>query len=162
MITDGLCSDCTILGGNIMLTDEKGAIIGPKEGVYTHHFISLNIVKEGLVPPISKCGAGDTPPPGMLDVPAGQKMPFSTFIGRGEDGGLVDYLYTSAKGSIDYGYHLRKGDKIMVNADLVNYQGDKRKLFLTYEIEYVDGIRGIDASSGLLSVGGKIPSIDRE
>jgi hypothetical protein len=138
-----------------MLTNEKGEVIGPKEGVYTHHFISMNIEKEGLVPPIAKCATGDSPPPGGLNLPPGQKMPFSTFIGRGEDGGLVDYLYTSPKGAIDYGYHLRKGDKILVNADLVNYQGDQKQLFLTYEIEYVDGIRGLDASSGLLSVGGK-------
>lgn len=41
IISDGLCSNCTVLAGGTRLVFEDDTLAGPAQGVYVHHIISI-------------------------------------------------------------------------------------------------------------------------
>jgi hypothetical protein len=116
----------------------------PSTGVYIHHVISFDLSKPANLP-ITKCGPG-------------QKQRISLgaeFLAQGEDSSAqAGILFTSADGKYDSGFYLGAEDKIMNQVDLVNYNNDTRKVFVNYEIEYVEGKVGADAAATLMSVTG--------
>jgi hypothetical protein len=117
----------------------------PSTGVYIHHIISFDLSKPANLP-ITKCGVGQAP----------QRISLGAeFLAQGEDSsGQAGILFTSADGTYDSGFHLGADDKIMNQVDLVNYNKDTRKVFVNYEIEYVEGKVGADAAATLMSVTG--------
>jgi hypothetical protein len=144
LITEGLCKNCTILAGKTRLTFEDGTEAIPSTGVYIHHIISYDLSKPANLP-ITKCGAGQT-----------QRLSLGAeFLAQGEDSsGQAGILFTSADGKYDSGFYLGAGDKVMNQVDLVNYNNDTRKVFVNYDIEYMEGKVGADAAATLMSVTG--------
>jgi hypothetical protein len=63
-------------------------------------------------------------------------------------------MYGTADGGIEGGYWLTPNDGISVWADLVNLDKTPKKIYLTYDLEYLPGKVGADAQGTLLSVTG--------
>jgi hypothetical protein len=87
---------------------------------------------------------------GNLDSPTFN--PFGMlFLWGGNDGSNVRYSATDA--TIKSGYYI-KNNTFAMTADIINYNDDKKEVYVTFEIEYVPGRVGTDAASTLLSVTG--------
>jgi hypothetical protein len=67
---------------------------------------------------------------------------------------LLDNIDTTRNGSLNYGYHLSADQSLNINVDLVNYKKEAQKIFLTYDLEIVDGKVGTNSQGTLLSVTG--------
>jgi len=135
------------------LTYEDGTEATPDNGVYIHHLLSFSPIR----PTTNAIGPCDVNDPSK-DIGINkylENLPFSPFTGRGEDGAAVDMVFTSSDGKFDSGYHLGKNDYIMMQSDLVNYSNDTKKVFVTYEYEYVEGLQGASAITSMISATGK-------
>jgi hypothetical protein len=113
--------------------------------------------------PLSKCGSGAAK--GRFQIPALG----SEFLAEGgEGGGTVSDSSSTKSGSIGAygipfassnttyksGFMLGTADKILNQVDLVNYNTESKKVFINYEIEYLDGHVGSDSAAVLMSVTG--------
>ncbi|KAF2674468.1 hypothetical protein BT63DRAFT_474211 [Microthyrium microscopicum] len=147
LTSDGMCSNCTILAGKPGLLFEDGSPAGPAQGVYIHHILSHDISKKALKP-VAKCvGSTNTTQTNLLDLLGAE------LFSQGDDNSTPFY-FTSEDGAYPSGFFVGSNDSFALQADLVNYNADTRKVYVTFDIEYVDGHVGSDAVSTLLSVGG--------
>lgn len=145
IIDAGLCKNCTVLTALTGLVAADGSPIGPAQGVYSHHIISRDLSKAANLP-LEKCAPGQkSPSNGRMG---------SEFLAQGDDGLMGAVYFTSADGTFNSGYHLKDNAVVMNQVDLVNYNKETKEVYVTYEIEYVDGLVGADASSSLVSVTG--------
>lgn len=64
-----------------------------------------------------------------------------SFIGTGEDTGAGFAVFSNEAKS---GYHMRKGDEVTAWAKLVNYNKEEAKVYLTYDLEWLEGLVGDD------------------
>jgi hypothetical protein len=144
--SDSICKNCTILAARSAFAFEDGSDAGPAQGLYIHHVVSRDISKKPTLP-LSKCGRGQTgnSPLGNLG---------SEFVVHGEDGAAGTILFTSKDGKYRSGFFVGPSDNFMHQIDLVNYKPETRDIYVAYDIEYIDGHVGADASAGLLSVTG--------
>lgn len=150
VILDPICDDkCTILAGQTGLMSEDGKPLGAEQGMYIHHILSADYSKP-MTMPVLPCDSADVNKPAIPNM----IFPGSGFMGQGEDNGDSAILFTSKNGSFDSGFHATKNDKFIVQSDIVNYSNETRKVFLTFDLEYLDGIHGQDATPNLLSVTG--------
>lgn len=148
LISEGLCRNCTVLAGKTRITFEDGTEAGPPQGIYIHHVISREITKPANLP-VTKCGVGQKPQAGM------PKMGGSEFLAQGDDSQTAgSILFTSKDGKYKSGYFIGPKFILMNQMDLVNLNPESKKVYVTYEIEYVDGHVGADASATLMSVTG--------
>jgi hypothetical protein len=108
--------------------------------------VSRDISKKPTLP-LSKCGRGQT-----SNSPLGNLG--SEFVVHGEDGAAGTILFTSKDGRYNSGFFVGQNDNFMHQIDLVNYKPETRNVYVTYDVEYLDGHVGADASAGLLSVTG--------
>jgi hypothetical protein len=149
-LPEGFCNKdgpCTVLGGRVGLMFENGTVPGPAAGIYIHHLLTFNQQKK-QAKFLGTCDKGyevDQMPAGLASVGSG-------FLGTGEDTGKSQALYTTKDGKHDAGNWINKGDTFVANAQLVNYNKETQKLYLTYETEFVPGNVGGDTRSVLLSV----------
>lgn len=74
------------------------------------------------------------------------------FIGTGEDSGKRPVYYTREDGSSDSGYWVAKGDTFLADVQLVNYNKEAKKIFITYDLEFSPGEHGVNAKGMLISV----------
>lgn len=146
-----LCTNCTILAGASSLEFEDGSPADPDHGVYIHHILSADITRWGTTT-ILPC---DVPDKDVDTIAKTFKMLApSAFLGRAEDNGRDTVLFTSRDGNFNSGFHLTDKNTFLLQTDFVNYNNDTKKVFVTFDIEYVDGITGQEASTNLLSVVG--------
>jgi hypothetical protein len=93
--------------------------------------------------PFCLSGADDTEempnPMGML------------FLGGGSDASGA--TYATPDKNIQSGYHI-KNNTFAMTADIVNYNTKNTTIYVTYDLEYLPGKLGGDASSTLISVTG--------
>jgi len=138
--TNGLCHNCTVLKGRVMLLDgnNKPITVSNNSGVYIHHILTFDTTKRGGSF-LSGC-AGIT---GMLG---------SKFIGSGEDNNNVDVWYTNKRGDHKGGFHVGPSDRFSMNADLVSLNSAASRVYIGFDIEYVKGRVGSDSSETLLTV----------
>jgi len=138
---DIFCRDCTVLKGHIGLADANGTQIVPKKdsGVYIHHILTFDGTKKGGSF-ISSCmnGLGG--------------MPGAKFVGSGEDNNNVPVYYTTKDDSHSGGFHIGPSDTFWMNADLVSLNSGSSQIYLTFDMEYLPGQVGQDASETLLTV----------
>jgi hypothetical protein len=97
-----------------------------------------------------------TEPCNVLDKAAG-KMKGAKFIGSGEDNNNVEVWYTkrsagSVEGEILNGYHVGEKDVFSIQIVLVSYAPATKKIYLTMELEYLEGIVGKDTQETLLDI----------
>jgi hypothetical protein len=76
------------------------------------------------------------------NISARNPYPGAGFIGQGEDNGDSAIMFTSADGKYNSGFHVGTADKFLLNADLVNYNNVTKEVYLTFDIEYIDGVVG--------------------
>jgi hypothetical protein len=108
-----------------------------QQGMYIHHILSTDLSKEGLMP-VRMCDMETV----NTNISAKNPYPGAGFIGQGEDNGDQAILFTSADGKFNSGFHVGAEHKFMVWADLVNYNNVTKDIYITFDIEYVDGIVG--------------------
>jgi len=137
-ISEGLCKSCTVLSATIFLTYDDGSPANVENGLYIHHFISYDTTKT-LKRVIPGCEGG---------LPS----TYAPFIDRGEDSGETETIFTTPDGKYNSGFQFGKSPKILMQYDLVNLKDTARKIYVNFEIEYVDGIVGKDASHSLKTV----------
>jgi hypothetical protein len=154
MIVDGLCSNCTILAGKPGLVFEDGSEAGPSQGIYLHHIVSSDFSKKSRQP-VSKCPINAD---GSQTRRVGGKQQLNEKLGaelfaQGDDNSTPFY-FTSEDGTYKSGFFVGPQDKFTLQADLVNYNEESKVVYVTYDIEYVEGHVGADAVATLLNVAG--------
>jgi hypothetical protein len=146
---DTFCGgECTVISGKAGLEFENGTQADVSKGVYIHHILSTNNQKT-VAPFVSKCDTTDDVT--TIKRPAVAK---AGFVGVSDDNGNEPLIYGTADGSIEGGYWVSKGDSFGVWADLVNLNSEPKQLYLTYDLEYLEGHVGADSQGSLLSVSG--------
>lgn len=75
----------------------------------------------------------------------------NTFLGTGNDEAGVSY--TNVGSNLKGGFYL-KDDFMGLQVDVVNYDKTPKKIYVTFDVEYVPGKTGPDATSVLLSLTG--------
>jgi hypothetical protein len=78
----------------------------------------------------------------------------SKFVGTGDDQANIPVWYTTRDGKHGGGFFIGPKDTFMMNADLVNYNAEEKEVFITMELEYLNGQIGSDTRDTLLSVTG--------
>jgi hypothetical protein len=145
-----LCANCTVLAGQTGLEFEDGSPADPAHGVYIHHILSADISREGRLT-VLPCDFASF---NYSETPINPVMPGAAFIGQGEDNGDSAIMFTSRDGKYDSGFQVGTKDKFTFWADLVNYNEKAVDIYLTFDIEYVEGHTGVEAAPNLLSVTG--------
>jgi hypothetical protein len=139
----GVCKNCTVLAGKADLHFLNGTRATISHGVYNHHLLILDGAKNTL--PWYLC-------PGQHDLGASKAAGF-LITGVAE---ATNY-YNPPNSSIKAGYHVgEKQDSFRLNAELINYREHSVEVYVTAEMEYLDGLLDdyMDASMSLLSVTG--------
>jgi len=149
--SSSLCKNCTILAGASSLEFEDGTPADPEHGVYIHHILSADITRWGTTT-ILPCDFADSEVQKARET--FKMLAPSAFLGRAEDNGRDTVLFTSRDGTFDSGFHLGESNTFLLQTDFVNYNKETKKVYVTFDIEYVDGITGVEASTNLLSVVG--------
>ena len=114
MISEGLCSECTILAGQTGLAFEDGSRAGPDQGMYIHHILSVDLSKQAKMT-VLPCDS-DTWDPSKIPTVA---SPAAGFIGQGEDNGDQAILFTSIDGTYNSGFHVKGKDKFFVTVSFL-------------------------------------------
>jgi hypothetical protein len=154
---EGICHDCSVLGGIITLQTADGADAMDHD-VYIHHILTFDTDKE-TEPFVARCPTttgGSSSGGGLSGLLGGlsASLSFTPFLGVGEDNKNTYKLYTPGQGPPTSGYHIGEDDTFLVQSDLVNYGAGPIDVFITLDMEWVDGHIGKDAYSTLLQVQG--------
>jgi hypothetical protein len=154
VMPSGMCDDCTILAGRSGLVFEDGSVASLGQWVYIHHILTHDLSKVPKAP-VSKCVVNDDMTPTAEkggDMELGAQL-----FALGEGSGDGHFYLTSRDGKYESGFFVAKEDAFGFQADLVNYSKEEKKVYNSVEIEYVDGLVGVDAVSNLMSIIGCKP-----
>jgi len=150
---NGLCHNCTVLKGRVMLLDanNKPVTVRNGSGVYIHHILTFDTTKRG-----GSFLSGCSSVTGMLG---------SKFLGSGEDNNNVDVWYTNKRGDHLGGFQIGASDRFSINADLVSLNSAASRIYIGFDLEYLKGRVGSDSTETLLTVescgGGRINANSR-
>jgi hypothetical protein len=149
-INKGFCNDdgpCTVYAGKLGVMFEDGTPATPASGIYIHHVLTTDVSKK-TDPFLSACNA-----PTRAGFSVSSLKPGSTgFVGVGEDSGDHPILYTTSDGSLDAGYHVKKGENFEANVVLVNYNKEPKNVLITYDLEWSPGLVGANTKGMLIAV----------
>jgi len=130
-----LCGTCTVLSGQIKMTNAAGEVLTPdKGGLYVHHILTnARVSQSGFVNSLlgNAMGAG--------------------FVGAGDDNGNTPFIYTPRDGSLDSGFYVSPETGFTAQIVLVNYLDKPQQVYLNYDLEYLPGHVGKRVKSMLLS-----------
>jgi hypothetical protein len=132
--------DITVLSTNLSLVFEDGKKADISNGLYLHHLLFFNGLKQ--YPTMIGCEGLES-----------RRYPFSLFMAGSEDvGGGV---FTTSDGKLNSGYYIGPTDPIMMMGDVVNLTNDTRVVYTKTDIEYIPGkVPGVmDASIQMVNVG---------
>jgi hypothetical protein len=150
IISSGICEqDCTVIAGKSGLVFEDGTEAGPAQGIQIHHILTSDLSKSQNQA-VAYCATKSTKPSPKFNGTRFAKVIGSGFIGQGEDNGEI--LFTSKDGSYPAGFFLGAKDKFILLGDYVNLNNASKDVYVTLDLEYVDGWVGTDALSDLRSV----------
>jgi hypothetical protein len=141
----GFCSDCTVLAAKADLHFLNGTRVTISHGIYDHHVVVLDTSKMLL-------------PWYLCDGQSGYGRVFNSgfmITGVAE----IKNLFTTPDGKFKSGYYIPQNAAFMMNAELINYRKENQEVYVTTDIEYLDGKQPdyLDASMSLLSVTGCAP-----
>jgi hypothetical protein len=141
----GLCRNCTVLGVKADLHFLNGTRVTIAHGIYNHHVVILETTK--ILIPWYLC-----------DGQTGYGRVFSAGFSITGVGGLKN-LFTTPDGKFHSGYYIQENSNFMMNAELVNYRNESTVVYVTLDLEYLEGKQSgwMDASTSLLSVTGCSP-----
>ena len=140
----GFCNNCMVLAGKADLHFLNGTRATISHGVYNHHLLIMD--KDKVTLPWYLC-------------------PDQTDLGRSRYAGFMitgvaeaTNYYSAPNSTVKAGYWI--GDQLqktfILNAQLINYREHTTPVYVTTDVEYVEGRQGnyVDASMSLLSVTG--------
>lgn len=128
---------------------EDGTPADPEKGVYAHHILAIDLSRPGVITSLP-CDFDTV----NKTIPFDPMLPVAFFAVQGEDNGDLTTYYTPKDGKFDSGFHIGANDKFLINLDLVNYNVDNKQVFVTMDIEYMEGKHGLDSQPNLLNVVG--------
>jgi len=131
-------TDLTLLQSKVNIIFANGSAASVGSGVYNHHAVFVDADKKPDA--ILAC-------PGKPAVPS---VPVSLVAAVGEEGG--DYKYAESSGKFESGYYVKKNDRFLFMAELVNYTNDTRVVYTQVDMEYVDGKIGMDSFAEALNL----------
>jgi hypothetical protein len=137
-----------LISGKAGLQFENGTEADVSKGVYIHHILGTNYGKK-VDPFVSFCDAS-----GNLARIAKPPSINAGWVGVSDDNGNEPLIYGTVDGSIEGGYQVGKGDVIGVWLDIVNMDKVEKKVYLTYDLEWLPGHVGADSQGSLISVTG--------
>jgi hypothetical protein len=131
---NGLCRNCTVLKGRVMLLDANynPVTVRNNSGVYIHHILTFDTTKRG-----GGFLSGCSSVTGMMG---------SKFIGSGEDNNNVDVWYTNKRGDHLGGFQIGASDRFSMNADLVSLNSAASRIYIGFDLEYLKGRVGSDST----------------
>lgn len=138
----GVCTGCTVLSATSWLTFQNGSRASAAEGVYTHHLFTAAVGKKAY--PTLMCTNG---------AKGKGEGAVAAFMASGED--KPPFLFMD-KNDQKSGYKIGSMTPTIVIAEIVNYNPDKQSVYLTADMEFIEGaMPGMqDTSISLLSVTG--------
>lgn len=132
-------TDITILHARMTIGYPDGSVIGNANGVYNHHAFFIDLSR-GLGSKIGCQGKS-------ISIPA-----INSIMGSAADSGGINISTTTRPKT---GNFIAKGNKVLINGDLVNYNNQTKEVFMTADLQYVEGkAKGLlETSVHLLPVG---------
>ncbi|QDS76120.1 hypothetical protein FKW77_006816 [Venturia effusa] len=131
-----LCGDCTVLEGQIHLTNAADGSPVDEKVVYNHHILTNG---PRLQFPLKASGMS-------LAMAGG-------FVGAGGDNGNSPFMYYSPKQEkkMVTGYQMKPTTSFSTNVVLVNKSQKSQSIKVNYELEYIPGTVGKNVRSALVS-----------
>jgi hypothetical protein len=150
IISNGICeNDCTVIAGKTGLVFADGTEAGPSQGIQVHHILTSDLSKSQNQA-VAFCAVANPGPAKPFNGTRFAKIIGAGFLGQGEDNGEI--VFTSEDGSYPAGFFLGAKDRFALLGDFVNFNNETKEVYVTMDMEYVDGHVGKDAVSALLSV----------
>jgi hypothetical protein len=140
-LKDGYCSDCTVLAVKTDLVYEDGTRVDISNGIYLHHAVSFNLAWKEMANWLNICPFENK---AMKDVdlfsyfPKKINIPITLFGNAAVDEFQQWYASPDQKGP-EAGYYLSPEDYFMMQAEMINYTKEEKKVFLRFDYEYVPG-----------------------
>jgi hypothetical protein len=175
----GICKECMVLQANMETSDKTGSKIGITEGIYTHHFITVDLSRSQVPNPVkTTCADGKggllglggmyAPKPAAHKAAAHQRRQLggsplfgpgvSVFVGKGNE--LGSSIFAAPNSTVKSGFYVSKNDRMYMTAELVNYEPADRDIYVMLDYEYIpsrDGKRPaeyMDVGMGSIAVDG--------
>jgi hypothetical protein len=160
-----ICKDCTVLANQMDVVFEDGKRADVGSGVYLHHVITMDIATDRKIANnmvdswVPFCGGMNSFIQGLTSVASSVVGLFSQNFEVAVFGfGAVDefkQLWTTPDGKFDSGYYLGKNDKMLMQAEIVNYNKISKSVYLQFDVEYVPGKVGKPAATSFITTTGK-------
>jgi hypothetical protein len=133
-------TNITILSAKLMITTDSGEEISNKVGIYDHHAFFIDISK----PLSSNLQCGD-----KMTLPA-----INSICGSAADSASA-VLKFNVKERPKTGNYIAPGHKVMLTGDLVNYNNETKNVYMTADLQYVEGkaIGILETTVHLVAVG---------
>jgi hypothetical protein len=176
----GICKECMVLQANMETSDKTGNKVGITEGIYTHHFITVDMGRSQVPNPVkSTCTGGGmgmlggmggmmTPKPAGAKPHAHERRQFggsplfapgvSVFVGKGNE--LGPSIFAPQNSTVKSGFYLSTKDKIYMTGEFVNYEPADRDVYVMLDYEYIPSADGkrpadyMDVGMGSIAVDG--------
>jgi hypothetical protein len=154
----GFCSDCTVLAIKTDMVYEDGTRLDISNGVYLHHAVSFNLAWKEMSNWINLCPFEN---PAWKDVdlfsyfPASLPIPFTLFGNAAVDEFQQWYASPDSKAQAA-GYYISPTDYIMMQAEMINYTKQDKKVYIQFDYEYVPGRVGKEATLSIVSTTGEL------
>jgi hypothetical protein len=132
-----LCGECTVLEGQIHLTNAADGSLVDEKVVYNHHILTNG---PSIPFPLKAAGAS-------FPMAGG-------FVGAGGDNGNTPFMYYNPADppSVVTGYQIKgAATTFTANVVLVNKSPKAQTVKVNYELEYIPGIVGKNVRSALVS-----------
>jgi hypothetical protein len=144
------------------VSDKEGKRLDIGEGIYTHHFIAVDVGRYQLPNPVEEpCVSGmkvpQTPYPGTAApgsfMAAIEKLipAVSVFVGKGEE--AAPAVFSAPNTNVKSGFYDAHGDKIYMTAEAVNYKNEDREVYVSLDYEFVKSPNNGKKPAGYLDVG---------
>jgi hypothetical protein len=132
-----VCTDCTILYGNLKLEYEDGRHASIDSQTYLHHSQIFNNGKGRHY-----LGCPNKP----------MKVGPGNWMGGGSDD--LSIWYTNQNGSYNSGMYLAPTDKFSLLTEIMNYSRERKQLYVSMEAEYLRGPQNgfLDIRNPIISV----------
>jgi hypothetical protein len=157
-----ICKDCTVLAVKIDVVFENGTRADVSSGVYLHHILSVNIVpdrqlKSNMISGFSSFCGGSAVEQAVSSLTDVMGMFTNSFQQAIFGFGAVDEFtqwFTTPDGKFNSGFYLGNNDKMLMQAEIVNYRKEPQKVFLQFDVEYLPGKVGGEAVTAFTTTTG--------
>jgi len=163
-VREGLCKDCTVLTAKMDAVFENGTRADVSSGVYLHHIVTMNIGDRKMDSDLINtwmpfCAGSDT----AMSLAQGLQG-IQGFFGAKTRAAIFGFgavdefrqMWTTPDGKFDSGFYLAKDDKLLLQAELVNYRKEAQQLWLQADVEWVPGKVGRSAYTTIGSATGRL------